>query len=97
LEIARADHAAVAHGILVLQRAFQHVADDFHVTMRMHPEPASGRDAVVIDDAQRTETHVRRVMILGKGKAEPAVEPAMIGVAAFFGFSDGHHILHLSL
>jgi hypothetical protein len=62
----------------------------------MHAEPAAGRDAVVIDDAQRTETHVRRVMILGKGKAEPAVEPAVIGMAAFFGFSDGHHNVSLS-
>ena len=43
LELARLDDAPVAHRILVLQRAAQDVADDFHVAMRMLAEAHARR------------------------------------------------------
>ncbi len=43
LHVAGADHAPVAHRILVLQRAAQDVGDDFHVAMRMRSEAAAAR------------------------------------------------------
>jgi hypothetical protein len=45
-------HTAVAQAVLVLQRTFQHVAEDFHVAVRMRAEAHARRDAVVVDDAQ---------------------------------------------
>jgi hypothetical protein len=68
LNLARLERAAVTHAVLVLQRAFEHVAEDLHVAMRMRAETLAGRNAVIVDDTQRAETHVRRVVIIGKGK-----------------------------
>ena len=83
LNLARLEHAAVAHAVLVLQRAFEHVAEDLHVAMRMRAETLTGRNAVVIDDTQRPEAHLRRVVIIGKGKAVVRVQPAVVGMSAF--------------
>src|SRR5206468_9919370 len=52
LNLARLEHAAVAHAVLVFQRAFEHVAENLHVAMRMRAEALARRDAVVVDDAQ---------------------------------------------
>ena len=80
--------AAIAHAVLVLQRAFQHVAEDLHVAMRMRAEALPGRDAVVIDDAQGAEAHVRRIVVVGEGEGVMRLQPAVIGVAAFVCPSD---------
>ena len=64
LNFAGADDAAVAHGILVFQRAAQDIGDDFHVAVRMRAETATARNGVVVDHAQRAESHVVRVVII---------------------------------
>ena len=66
LNLPALEHAAVAHAVLVLQRAFQHVTENFHVAVRMRAEALSGRDAIVVNDAQRAEADVRRVVVVGK-------------------------------
>src|SRR5437762_14013761 len=66
LNLAGLEHAAVAHTVLVLQRAFQHVTEDFHVAVRMRAKALSGRDAIVVNDAQRAEADMRRVVVVGK-------------------------------
>ena len=40
------------------ERAIEHVGDDLHVAMRVGGKTGARRDAVVIDDAQRAESHV---------------------------------------
>jgi len=75
----------------MLQRALQHISDDFHVAVRVHGEAAAARHAIVIHDAQGAEVHVFRIVVLGKGKREMGAEPAVIGVAAFVAFTDAHH------
>jgi hypothetical protein len=70
LHVAGADHAggrrrrrlAVAHRVLVRQRAFEHVADDLHVAVAMRAEAGAGGDAVFVDDTQVAHAHVRRVV-----------------------------------
>jgi len=52
LQVARLDHAAVAHGILVLQLAVQHVTEDLGVTMRVLAEALTRLHDVVVDHAQ---------------------------------------------
>ena len=87
LHVAGTDHGTVAHRILVLQRAPQHVGDDFHVAMRVLSEARAGRDLVIIDHAQAAETHVRRVVVAREGKCVVTVQPAVVGVAPFICFS----------
>ena len=52
---------------------------------------SSALNDVFIDDTQGAETHVGRVVVVGKGEAESGIEPAMVGVAAIGGLSDCKH------
>lgn len=99
LNLSRLKHAAVAHAVLVLQSTFQHVTKNFHITMRMRAETLAGRDAIIVDDAQRTEAHVRRIVIISKGKGVMRIQPAVVGTAAFVRPSDiqfGHCRFHVN-
>jgi hypothetical protein len=87
------DHAAIAHRVLVFQRAAEHDGDDFHVAMRVHVEATARRHHVVVDDAQAAEAHVIRVVVIRKGKREPGVQPAVVGLAPLVGSSNRHHNL----
>jgi hypothetical protein len=49
--------------------------------MTMRAESGARRNAVFVDHTQGTETHVRRIPILGKGKAVPGIKPAMLRMA----------------
>src|SRR6185503_12811506 len=51
---------------------------DFHVAMPVPAEALPGRHSVLVDDAQRAEAHVRRIVVTGKGERVPAHEPAMV-------------------
>ena len=75
----------------MLQRAAQDVGDDLHVAMRMQVKPAPARDRVVIDDPQRPESLVVRVVIIGERKRMPRVKPAVVGMAPIFCFANVHH------
>ena len=92
LNLAGPDDAAIAHRVLVFERAAQNVSDDFHVAVRMRAKAAAARDDVVIDDAKRAESHVLRVVIIRKRKCEMRIQPAVVDVAAFPGFADGDHM-----
>ena len=54
-------------------------------------EALPGRDAVVVDDAQGAEAHVRGVVVVGERERVVRVEPAVVGVAALGGGAKGHH------
>ncbi len=70
------------------EAAFQHVGEDLHVLVRVGRESAPGRDDVVIDDPQRAESHVGRVVIIGEGKRETALQPAVVGETPLVGAAD---------
>src|SRR6185312_2998511 len=57
----------------------------------MGAETHARLDAVFVDDAQRAETHVGRVVVVAEGKGVAAVEPAQSGLATFRGGPDGVH------
>src|SRR4029077_5932881 len=84
LDFARPDGGTGAQAILILERAFQHIADDLHVAMAVIGKAALGRDLVLIDYAQIAKAHMGRVIILAEGEGVAAVEPAEIGTAARF-------------
>src|SRR2546421_594112 len=75
LELARAQHLAVAEAVLVLERPFQDVGHDLHVAVRVPAEAVARLYPVVIDDAQRPEPHLLRVVVVGEGEGVVGVEP----------------------
>src|SRR5579863_877238 len=68
------------HAVTMGQRTVEHIRQDFHVAMGVRTEAPSSRDAIVIDDSQRAETHVRRIMIAGKGEGVITVDPSQVGM-----------------
>src|SRR5215472_10517813 len=75
----------------MLERAFQHVSDDFHVAVRMHRKAAPSGDAVVVHYTQGAEVHMFRVVVIGKRKGEMRVQPAVVGVAALVALENADH------
>src|SRR5262245_13823186 len=94
LQVSRSDARTVAKAVLVLEASFQDDRDDFHVAMTMHAKALPRCDAVVVDHAQGTEAHVVRVVIVAERKRVPGVQPAMIKMAAFLGFTNLDHANH---
>jgi hypothetical protein len=90
LKSAGADDPAVAHRVLVLDRPLEDERDDLHVPVRVGAEALAGRDAVVVDDAQAAEAEPPRVVIVGEAEGVVAVQPPVLGVAAFVGSSSDH-------
>src|ERR1700730_10028224 len=91
LHVARPDHRPGADAVLVLERAFEHVGNDFHVAMPMSPEPLAGADPVFVDHPQRPEAHLLRIVIVAERERVPAVQPPEIGSAAFCSMSYADH------
>src|SRR5664280_223597 len=87
----RALAATGAHAVFVRQLAFEHIADDFHIAMAVRAEAASGRDAILVDDAQVAAAHMPRVVIVGERKAVAALQPAVVGIAAVGRFAKRDH------
>lgn len=91
LDVAHPDDRAGADGIAVFEFAVEDIGDDFHIPMPVRAEALAGPDAVLIDDPQRPETHMRRVVIIGERKTMPAVEPIESGMASLFGGTADDH------
>jgi len=98
LHVAGADHAghcgtgfAVAHAVLVRQRAVEHIADDLHVAVAVCAEASAGGDAVFVDDTQITHAHVAGVVVVGEAEAMETLEPAVVGITTFGGLAQGDH------
>ena len=66
LHVAWTDGRAVAHAVLVLERAFQHIGDDFHVAVAVRAEALPRLDLVVVDHPQRAEPHLARILVIGE-------------------------------
>jgi Arc/MetJ family transcription regulator len=82
---------AVAHAVLVRQRAVEHITDDLHVAMAVRAEAGARRDAVVVDDAQVAHAHVARVVVVGEREAVETLQPAVVGITAVGGLAQRQH------
>ena len=91
LHVTRADGGAVPHRIRVLQRPLEHVGEDLHVAVAVGAEPHAGRDTILVDDAQRAEAHAAGIVVVGEREAVKALEPAVVGEAAFGRGEEGRH------
>src|SRR4030095_13075958 len=81
----------VADGIAMRQLALEHVADDLHVAVAVRAESLTGRDALLIDDAQRAELDVLRIEVVRERERVIRLQPAVIGIAALFAATDLLH------
>ena len=66
LELARRNLLFVAHAVLVLNRPFQHIGQDFHVFVRVGTEALACINHVIVNHAQCGEAHEVRVVVVGK-------------------------------
>src|ERR1035437_2757286 len=91
LQIVDVQHLEISHAVLVGQSAAQDVGENLHVLVTMRAESLAGADAVFVDHAQRSETHVLGVVISREGKGVVAVQPAVIGMAALVALANRDH------
>ena len=79
LHVAGADHRTGAQGVLVFQRAFEHIGENLHVAVRVLAEAFTGGHAVIVDHQQVGKTLLFRVAIVGEGKGMERLQPTVIG------------------
>ena len=91
LELAGPDHAAVPQSILMLKRARDDVADDFHVAVGVQSKTAARSHAVVIDDAEAPEAHPRRIVVIGEAESVMGLEPAVVSLSALARMTNRNH------
>src|SRR5215813_3593132 len=85
-----ANQPGAASAVLVPQRAFQHVGHDLHLAMRMRRESPSARDHVMVEDAQRPESHVVRVVVAVEAEQPVRRQPVALQMKSVFGLDDLH-------
>jgi len=88
-----AECTGFAHAVPMGETAVEHICQDFHIAMGVCSEAPSRRDSIVIDDAQRTETHMRRIMVAGERKGVVTIDPAQIGMPTLSASANSDHSL----
>src|ERR1041385_7869225 len=81
LAVTGMNYGTVAHAVFVRESTLENIGDDFHVAMRMHGKSRAGRDKILVDHAQRTESHPLGITVLIERKGVAGVEPAVITAA----------------
>src|SRR5215470_12756530 len=85
-----ADQPGAARAVLVPQRALQHVSHDLHLAMRMRREPRAALDRVMVEDTQRPESHVVRVVIAVETEQPVRRQPVALQMKSVLGLDDLH-------
>src|SRR6266851_6238544 len=91
LRVSTPDDRAAAHAVAMRERARDDVGDDFHIAMAVRGKATSGRHHVFVDHTQRAKRHVRRIVIIAKGKSVISVEPTKIKVATIISLANFYH------
>jgi hypothetical protein len=82
LELACTKYGAGPHAVSMLYGTFEDVGNDLHVAVAVHPESLAGLNPVFVDDPQRPEAHLGRVIVRVEGKRVPSAEPIVLGMAS---------------
>ena len=93
LDLPRDDLRVIAQAVPVFDDPLEDISEDLHVLVAMGRETHAGVHEVLINDPQRPEGHVGRIVVVGETEAMPGHQPAVIGEAAFLGAS--HCELHI--
>ena len=78
----------MAHGVTVIDLARHHHGHDFHVPVGVHAKAAAGTNRVIVNHPQGSKAHPGRVVVVGEGKAMPAIQPVQVAVEAGGGRSE---------
>lgn len=81
--------AAISHAVLVGDGSGDDVAENLHFAVRVGGETCARCDDVLVDDAEAAETHVGGIVVICEAEGVIAIQPTVIGVAAFGGTSGG--------
>src|SRR5262249_29190547 len=90
LRLPGANQPGAARAVFVPQRAFQHVGHDLHLAMRMRRESSAARDCVMVEDSQRPESHVIRVVVAVETEQPVRRQPVALQMKSVFGLDDLH-------
>ena len=82
----RPQHVLFAHAVAMRQAALHDIGEDLHAAMTVRSKAFARRNAVLVQNAQRSKIVVCRIGIAPEGKRLIAVEPAEIYVAPLFAF-----------
>src|SRR6266536_1255686 len=77
--------------VLVAERALDHVGQPLDIAMRVEGPDRAWDQAVVVEDAQRTEAVVLGVAVLVEGEVPASVKPAALDVIDLTITADLHH------
>lgn len=70
--------------------AIKNIAEDFRIAMGVRRETIPGRDAIFIQDAERSEIHKTVVHVSSEAESVERFEPAaVLGVSALAGSAEG--------
>ena len=97
LDVTGTNDGARSEAVLVGEPTFEDVGDDLHVVVRMRAEATAALDLILIDDAQLSEAHVLRVVVMAERERVLAVEPAEVAGAAIRAFANSDHGLFLTI
>src|SRR5262245_63468936 len=75
LHLAGPDDGSGAEAVAMLELAVEDPGEDLHVAMAVGAEPATGLDPVIVDHAERAESHVPGVEVVAERGGVPAVQP----------------------
>src|SRR5271156_4926062 len=93
LQFPRTNLRACAETVLVFECARKDPGQNFHVLVRVFAETGPRCDAILIDDAQGSEAHVFRVVVLSEGECVAALQPAELRLSAVLSPSDDMHAM----
>ena len=85
------DNAAVAHAVFVFELPLQNDREDFHILVRVGAETLAGLHNVFVDNAQRSKTHVRPVLVVPEREGMKGAQPSVVKVSTLAGFADLNH------
>src|SRR5437879_10596119 len=97
LYVARFRPALVAEAVLVRDRAFADIGDDFHVGMGMGGKAAIRLDLVVVPHPQRAVAHIFGIVVAAEREMVLGLQPAVVGAAEFCKWSEFDHGIFPSL
>src|SRR3546814_4472538 len=92
LHVARLRPALVAEAVLMADRAFTNIGDDFHVAVRMRRKAGVRGDDIVVPDAKASPVHPVRILVVRKGEMMLGIQPAMIFPAKAFKWAQLDHL-----
>src|SRR3546814_13991078 len=92
LHVARLRPSLVAEAVLMADRAFTNIGDDFHVAVRMRRKAGVRGDDIVVPDAKASPVHPVRILVVRKGELMLGIQPAMIFPAKAFKWDPFDHL-----